>query len=302
MNLNKLILNQNKNYKYFIDNLKKKDIYSVSRILKRNKLIYFIGIGKSGNVANHISDLLKSISIKSIYLNATNLTHGDLGCINNTDTVFIFSKSGNTKEIHNCIQYIPCKKYLFCCNLEATLKKYVDKEFIIPCLNEDHKFNLIPTNSVVNTIIYFNIVVNYIISDFSLKNYNKNHPKGNIGLLSQPLINFVDKEVNTYPIDLTIKLSIEFLNKDKKGILVFIKDNKFYGIITNKDIINLYKNNINTNDLITKYINKNPITFKNPYILLKEIVEEIKKYKFFKYIPILENDKFIGLLLNSKLL
>ena len=49
-----------------------------------------------------------------------------------------------------------------------------------------------------------NILINLVIDkiDFSLEQYNQNHPKGNIGFLTKSLIEFVDKNVKTYLLSL----------------------------------------------------------------------------------------------------
>lgn len=307
MNIENLLLNQRKNFEEFVNQLNQTNLIELSYIISsnKNKTFYFIGVGKSGNVAKHISDLFKCISIKSIYLNILNLTHGDLGCIDEDDFVFIFSRSGNTQELLNCVEYLKGTLFLFCSNNKSKLKKYVNKVYQISCQNElDMKFNLIPTNSIINTITYFNILINLVIDkiEFSLEQYNQNHPKGNIGFLTKPLIYFVDKNVKTYPINLTIRECISSLNYDRKGILIFVEDNKFYGVITNKDIINLYDKDININDNVLEHINKNPIKFDKPLNIVGNYINKIKNYKFFKYIPVVRNNKFIGLIDNSKII
>lgn len=307
MLLNKILRKNQENFDYFKNNLNKDDINELANILVANKEnnIFFIGIGKSGNVANHISDLLKSISLKTFYLNAINLVHGDLGSIKRNNLLLIFSKSGNTKEILSIIDNINCKKYLFSCHEDNKISKKVIKNFIIPLKEElDLEFNLIPTNSILNTISYFNIVTNLIINKTNIKDeeYNLNHCKGNIGFLLKPISEFIDQNINTYNINITIEECIQNLNKDKKGILIFTEKEKFYGIITSKDILNLYKTNINKEIKINNFINKEPFLIKNKNLLLKNCINDIKKFSYFKYIPVINDKKFIGLICNTKIL
>ena len=307
MLLNKILDKSKNNFKFFHDNLNDKDIIELVDLLIKNKdnNIFFIGIGKSGNVANHISDILKSISFKTFYLNAINMVHGDLGSIKKNNLLFIFSKSGNTKEILDIIDNINCQKYLFSCHLDNKISKKVIKNFVIPLQQElDLEFNLIPTNSILNTILYFNIVTNLVIDKTNIKQdeYNLNHCKGNIGFLLKPISEFIDYDINTYDKDITIEDSIKNLNKDKKGILIFIENDNFYGIITSKDIMNLYKTNINKDNKIKNYINQEPFIIKNKNLLLKNCINDIKKFSYFKYIPVLNNHKFIGLICNTKIL
>lgn len=307
MSLKEIINNSKINFENFNKNIKEEELNELSELIINNKdkNIFFIGIGKSGNSARHISDILKSISLKTFYLDAINLVHGDLGSVEEKDLMFIFSKSGNTKEILDIIDNINCQKYLFSCQKDNKISKKVLKNYCIPLIEElDIKFKLIPTNSIINTILYFNLVTNLILlkTDFTKKEYNKNHCKGNIGFLLKPIYNFIDFNIKKYNVNSTIEKCIQNLYEDKKGILIFINDNEFYGIITSKDIINLYKKDINKKLSIKNYINKKPFILKNKNLLLKDCIDDIKKFSYFKYIPVVDNNKFIGLICNTKIL
>ena len=65
MNIENLLLNQRKNFEEFVNQLNQTNLIELSYIISsnKNKTFYFIGVGKSGNVAKHISDLFKCISI-----------------------------------------------------------------------------------------------------------------------------------------------------------------------------------------------------------------------------------------------
>ena len=75
--------------------------------------IYFMGVGKSGNVAKHFADTLKCISINSFYLDVVNSLHGDIGTINNKDIVIMISKSGKTRELIDLISFLKERNVYF---------------------------------------------------------------------------------------------------------------------------------------------------------------------------------------------
>ena len=300
-----IIENISLNTNNFIKNIKKTDVCKIVDIIYKykNNNIFFSGIGKSGNIALHISDVLKSIGLKSFYLNLTNSTHGDLGCVYDKDLIFIFSNSGNTKEILDVIDNFKCKKILICSNKNAKLKAYVDNIFLVPLDREgDLHYGLIPTNSVVNNILYFNIIVNMYINKIGLKKieYKLNHPSGNIGFKTKRICDFLSNDIYICEdIFISLEETIKILKKNKMGI-VFLNNKKFYGILTTKDILNIY--GIDKKMNINKYININPIIFDDENELIINKIEELKKYKYFKFIPVINNNKFIGILDNSKLL
>ena len=299
--------NQKDNFNFLIDNLNKYDINKLSQIIfnYKDNNIFLTGVGKSNNVANHFSDILKSIGINAINLNLLNITHGDFGIIKENDLILFFSKSGNTKEILDIISIFKIKKILICCNENSKIKRFVDDTFIVPLENEgDINFKLIPSNSIVNNIIYLNFVFNNLIKkmDLKLKDYKKNHPSGDIGFKTKKLKEFTSKNIFTSNnLNMSIKETIEILKNNKLGI-IYLDGKKFIGILTNKDIINNLTNDINIHDNINKYINKNPIVLKNSESLISESMEKIKKYKFFKLLPVIDNGNFVGILDNSKIL
>ena len=56
------------------------------------------GVGKSGHVGAKVAATLASTGTPSIYLNALDALHGDLGMIMPNDVMLLISNSGNTAE------------------------------------------------------------------------------------------------------------------------------------------------------------------------------------------------------------
>lgn len=71
--------------------------------------ILFTGVGKSGFIAQKISQTLVSTGTKAVFLNPTDALHGDLGIVSKDDLVVLFSKSGNTEEL---IRLVPFAKVM----------------------------------------------------------------------------------------------------------------------------------------------------------------------------------------------
>ena len=57
------------------------------------------GMGKSGIIAHKISATLSSTGTPSIYLNAAEAIHGDMGIIKPEDILIVLSRSGSTDEV-----------------------------------------------------------------------------------------------------------------------------------------------------------------------------------------------------------
>jgi arabinose-5-phosphate isomerase len=311
-----IIDNQINNFSYLSNEIKsneliKNQIYNLVELLVKynNNTIYFLGVGKSGNLANHLSDILKSISFKTNSLNVTNLTHGDIGCVSSNDLVIFISKSGNTKEILDVIDNFNCHKVLICNSSDSKISKLVSSTYLVPLQMEcDLNFNLIPSNSIVNTLIYFNFVFNLVSKKKNLliSDYKQNHPSGDIGLKTKKVEEFISNDILVVDdINLTLEEVAKLMNSTKMG-LIFTDKDIFYGILTTKDLLKTYIEISNDYQKLTRpirdYINKSPTIIEGSKSLISKNIDLIRKYKYFKFIPVIEDGKYIGIIDNSKIL
>ena len=140
---------------------------------EKHGILYFCGVGKSGNIAKHCCDLLKSISIKGIFLETVNALHGDIGMMDSNDTVIMFSKSGNTKELMEIIPYMKMRKsYIIgiCCDSESLFKTECDLTIETPFVQEiSGEINKIPTNSCMSHLLFINVLVSILKQNITIK-------------------------------------------------------------------------------------------------------------------------------------
>ena len=180
------LINQSKNeIIYQLNNFNKDDIIYLINIIRKKEIIYFSGVGKSESMAIHISKILKSIGFKCFNLDILNSLHGDIGPINEKDALILFSKSGNTDEIVSKINHFKLKKCLIIGitnNKDSKFINHCDKNIIIPFNKELELFNnIIPTNSCISILMFFNIIIALLANNISLNEYSLNHSYGSIG-------------------------------------------------------------------------------------------------------------------------
>jgi YrbI family 3-deoxy-D-manno-octulosonate 8-phosphate phosphatase len=288
---------------YQIDNFNISEIENLCNIIlntNKNNNIYFSGIGKSENIAKHCCELLKSISIKSFFINPTNLLHGDIGTIMKDDLIILFSNSGNTKELISIIPILKdkkCKICGICCNNNSKFKEICDIVIITPFRKEVYgEIDYIPTNSSMSHLLFTNILVFKLIelSKISLIKYKSNHPAGNIGSHLQIIRDLI--KFDKYP---------KFILKDKidlKDILlqmtnyriaccIFCNENDdLLGILTDYDIRQLLLINRSLKYITSDNINKNYYYETD----LNKFISQCNKKN--KYCPVLNNKKIIGLI------
>jgi arabinose-5-phosphate isomerase len=299
------IINQIKHESnYQLNNINLNDIIDIADIIQ-NKLIYCTGVGKSENIAMHCANLLKSIGMKAFYLDCLNSVHGDIGTISKNDIILIFSKSGNTSEIINIIPSLKLHKpYLISisCNKDGILNKVCDKSVILPLQNEingSNSINNIPTNSYMSMLYFVNILTMIMIdkNNLSLDKYKLNHPGGNIGLT---LMTINDIMIINFPkiiLNNEIHLSEILLEMTKYsiGCCFFInQNNELIGLLSDGDIRRLLCFDRNL-DIIKKENINTKFYYETDRNKMLYDVKNIKKYKF---IPILENNKLIGIIKN----
>ena len=287
-----------------IHSFNKNDIIELCHIIHSSNNIYIMGVGKSGNIASHFADLLKSISYSAFSFNILNSTHGDLGSIKENDIAILFSNSGNTEELIHIIPFIKqkCKNVIgICSNKKSTFSKLCTKTIIIPSsieINSDYEnktpIDKIPTNSCMCQLIFSNIVVSLLKTHISLDEYKLNHLSGHIGHKLSKVKDVLITEFPKYILNSSVKLNyiLMEMTKYKIGCCFFVNEyNQLLGILTDGDIrrLSICENTIT--EINENKINKN-------YYQVNSLDEYLYNIKQVGYIPVVINNKLGGIIKN----
>jgi arabinose-5-phosphate isomerase len=284
---------------YQILNFKYDKMQPIINLIKNSNLIFCTGVGKSETMAIHFSNLLKSINIKSNFLNPINALHGDLGNLNEDDLVFFFSKSGNTKELIEIIPFLKNKKIKIIgifCEKNSILEPSCNLVCNIPFQREiQGNITSIPTNSCMSQLLFINIIISKLKEEITLDLYKENHPAGNIGenlkkikeciLLDFPNILF-QGEVKLYNVLLA-------MTTYKKGCCFFVDEkNILLGILTDGDIRRILLKDENKKIIYQTDLNQH-------FYYESDLEKYIKECKKLTYIPVCKNYKsLIGIVDN----
>jgi arabinose-5-phosphate isomerase len=82
---------------------------AAERLIGLEGKVLTLGIGKSGHPAQKTAATLRSMGLAALYLNASDLLHGDIGALAPGDVAVLFSKSGSTRELVALIPYLRAK-------------------------------------------------------------------------------------------------------------------------------------------------------------------------------------------------
>ncbi|XP_057250060.1 probable arabinose 5-phosphate isomerase [Beta vulgaris subsp. vulgaris] len=241
-----LFKSQQRYLNYFFQHLNHSQTLKFTQILLNSKgTIFFTGVGKSGFVAQKISQTLVSLGIRSGFLSPVDALHGDIGILTQNDVVVLFSKSGNSEEL---IKLAPCAKakgaYLIgvTSNEANNLLGFCDLNVHLPLERELCPFDLAPVTSTAIQMVFGDTIAIALMAarNLSREQYASNHPAGKIGKSLIFKVKDVMKKQPELPVckegDLIMDQLVE-LTSGGCGCLLVIDDNyHLIGTFTDGDL------------------------------------------------------------------
>ena len=239
---------------------------AVEYIYNSKGRVIVTGIGKSANIATKIVATLNSTGTPAIFMHAADAIHGDLGTIQENDTVICISKSGNTPEIKVLVPLIKARENKLIAitgNIESflaqqadfVLNAYVEKE---ACPN-----NLAPTTSTTAQLVIGDALAMCLLDlrGFSSKDFAKFHPGGSLGkklYLRVSNLTSLNEKPQVSP-DTDVKKVIVEISEKMLGVTAVIENDEIIGIITDGDLRRMLTRTDNFAGLTAKDImTKNP--------------------------------------------
>jgi len=208
----------------------------------KGKLV-IMGIGKTGIIGHKIASSMASTGTPTVFVNASEAMHGDLGMVSKNDIVLLISNSGSSTEIINIIaplKKIGCTLIAMTGNPKSTLAKEVSIVLNIAISREACPLGLAPTTSTTATLVMGDALTICLMErrGFKAENYALYHPGGALG---RRLISKVKDEMFTdipkvYENTLFKDIIYEVSNKRLGMTMVYDKDEHAIGIITDGDI------------------------------------------------------------------
>jgi arabinose-5-phosphate isomerase len=252
---------------------------AVDSIYQSKGRVIVTGIGKSANIATKIVATLNSTGTPAIFMHAADAIHGDLGIIQENDTVICISKSGNTPEIKvlvplikasgNKLMAITSNKDSFLgIQSDFVLHAYVEKE---ACPN-----NLAPTTSTTAQLVMGDALAMSLLNlrGFSSKDFARFHPGGSLGkklYLRVSDLTSLNEKPQVTP-DMSVKRVIVEISEKLLGVTAVVEDEKIVGIITDGDLRRMLTKVDNIAGLTAKDImSKNPKKIDNDAMAIEAL-------------------------------
>ena len=148
--------------------------------------VVMMGIGKTGIIAHKMAASFASTGTPSIFVNAAEAVHGDLGMINASDVAILVSNSGSTNEILNIIDplhRLGCTIVAMTGNMDSPLAQRADYALSIHVDSEACPLGLAPTTSTTATLLMGDALMVCLMEmrQFKAENFALYHPGGALG-------------------------------------------------------------------------------------------------------------------------
>ena len=312
---------QNLNYNFFKSAKKTfaKEINSLSKIpfdldqniynkfckeiLSKKGNLFLMGMGKSGNIAEKISSTLSSTGTPSIYINAAEASHGDLGALTKKDILVIFSFSGETEEI---LKILPsCKKKVKSIlsvtgNKNSSLSKNSKLSITLNIDKEACPMDLAPTTSSTSMLVLGDALAISLLeaNNFSPKDFAENHPGGSLGKKFYKVKDLMikAKDIPILPERTKINEAIYPISSKGLGLTLIKKNNKVVGIFTDGDLRRSIERKIDTNIISLSEVMTKNFKWLEENELITKAISNMEKNKIFSLLVKNKKGKIVGLI------
>ncbi|QHN85694.1 putative arabinose 5-phosphate isomerase [Arachis hypogaea] len=244
--LTDLFKEQQRHLNFFFDRMDHSQTLSFTRaLLRATGTIFFTGVGKSGFVANKISQTLVSLGIRSAFLSPVDALHGDIGILSAADILVLLSKSGATDEL---LRLVPCARAKGARLIAVTsvqgcvLEAVCDMNVHLPLERELCPFNLAPVTSTAIQMVFGDTVAIALMGarNLSKEEYAGNHPAGKIGKSLIFKVKDLMKKEDELPIckesDLIMDQLVELTSKGCGCLFVVDDGRHLIGTFTDGDL------------------------------------------------------------------
>ena len=204
--------------------------------------VVMMGIGKTGIIAHKMAASFASTGTPSIFVNAAEAVHGDLGMLSANDVAILVSNSGATNEILSIIDPLHrmgCTIVAMTGNLDSPLAQRADYALSIHVDTEACPLGLAPTTSTTATLLMGDALMICLMEmrKFKAENFGLYHPGGALG---RQLLGRVSKCMSTdvprVQVDSIFRDVVSEMTDKHLGMTMVYDQTCCVGIITDGDV------------------------------------------------------------------
>ncbi len=215
-----------------------------SRVRAGGKLV-LTGIGKSYHIASKVASTFTSTGTPAVVLHPAEAPHGDLGILQDGDTVLLLSYSGESREVLQLIPFLKRADVTLICitgTPDNSLARAADIALLAPIEREACPFNLAPTTSALLTLALCDTLAMLVQEElgFTMEHYRQLHPGGAIGDSLTLTVHDIMRTGDRLPsceIGSTVHDAVLVMTRCKAGAVGILNpDRSLAGIFTDGDL------------------------------------------------------------------
>lgn len=215
----------------------------VMLIFESKGRLVITGIGKSANIAQKMVATFNSTGTPSMFMHAADAIHGDLGIVQEHDTVICISKSGNSPEIKVLAPLVKSMGNVLIGmvgNLDSHLSKQADFVLNTTVTQEACPNNLAPTSSTTAQLAMGDALAVCLmdVRGFTDRDFAKYHPGGALGkrLYTRMGDLIADSAPPVVNKNASIQEAIIEISAKRQGATAILEGEELLGILTDGDL------------------------------------------------------------------
>ncbi|MGH1417088.1 MAG: KpsF/GutQ family sugar-phosphate isomerase [Pelagimonas sp.] len=215
----------------------------IEAVLESKGRLIISGIGKSAHIGSKISATLASTGTPSLFVHATEASHGDLGMIVPGDICIVISNSGQTRELQDLVGY--CKRFAIpiagiSSNPESVLMRASTYQLLIPKAEEACPIGMAPTTSTTITLALGDAIAVALMEQrgFTADHFKDFHPGGKLGMQLATVGDLMHSAEDLPLVDGETDMQDVLLVMTSRGLgaALVTKEKTLVGIITDGDL------------------------------------------------------------------
>jgi arabinose-5-phosphate isomerase len=283
----------------------------VKELINSQGPIVFLGIGASEIIARRAQHLFNTLGKPSIAPSISDLLHGGIGGLALSNSLVIFSKSGQSEEVLRLLDELGSHDYKFFLVTENDKLISTESPFYrqILCLGSSIESDLnrvLPTTSNIK----FNMIIDMLARGMqghqeSTLQLNRNHPGGTLGKLSILTLSDILEsawKLRFFSENSSVKELLESITEDGIGGVSVIDSESFLvGIVSDGDLRRiLARKNLNLTSVKIE-----EITQKSPTVLYEDMqiesaLELVNKHRNASFFPIVTRENRFRATISSR--
>lgn len=278
---------------------------AVRLLLESRGKIVISGMGKSGLVGRKIAATLSSTGTTAIFLHPSEALHGDLGMVEEGDTIILLGKSGESDEMVGMLPILKkfnCRIIAITANRSSTLAHHSDVVLFTPVEKEACALNLAPTCSTTAALVVGDALASTLmkIKEFSRDDFAMFHPAGRIGKRLLYKVEDLMKSGDENPmvlLDATFDEVLSAITEGKVNAVSVVdgKDN-LEGLITGFDLRKALQSNDDLKSLRAEDLMfRSPVTVSNTAFAVEALEIMKNSSKPLQLLPVLNGRRVVGI-------